>query len=131
MGLLLDTTFVYRLMALEGDLRGDEGGLYSRGREPVFASVVSLWEMRLKYQARHRSGRRKSPYDPEQVMRALYGLDIPILPLTPPEAVAPLAPPLVHRDPFDQLLLVQAGRRGLKLLTCDHLLIGHPFAASL
>jgi PIN domain nuclease of toxin-antitoxin system len=43
-------------------------------------------------------------------------------------AAAELAQPLAHKDPFDELLLVQAQEEGMCLLTRDTKLIGHPFA---
>ena len=42
----------------------------------------------------------------------------------------PLETPLPHRDPFDELLLVQAQEEGLRLLTHDRLLLGHPLVVS-
>ena len=50
--------------------------------------------------------------------------------MTPAHAARPLETPLPHRDPFDELLLVQAQEEGLKLLTRDRLLTGHPLAVS-
>ncbi len=38
--------------------------------------------------------------------------------------------PLDHKDPFDELLLVQAQEEDLKLLTADKMLVGHPLATS-
>ena len=35
---------------------------------------------------------------------------------------------LSYRDPFDELLLVQAQEEKLRLLTTDRRLIGHPLA---
>ena len=39
-----------------------------------------------------------------------------------------LKSPIPHKDPFDELLLVQAQEEGLKFLTADGQLIGHPLA---
>ena len=39
-------------------------------------------------------------------------------------------PPILHKDPFDELLLVQAQEEGLKLLTMDRQIIGHPLATT-
>ena len=33
--------------------------------------------------------------------------------------------PLIHRDPFDRLLVVQAAREGLRLLTSDRTLASY------
>ncbi len=51
-----------------------------------------------------------------------------IVPLTERHAASELQTPLSHRDPFDELLLVQAQEEDLKLLTADRQLIGHPLA---
>ena len=53
-----------------------------------------------------------------------------LLPLTARHAAALLSQPLGHKDPFDELLLVQAQEEGMHLLTRDAKLIGHPFAVS-
>ena len=92
----------------------------------IHVSAVSVWEMRLKFHARHRDGARKSRFDPKDVLAVLEDLAIPVLAMTPAHAAQPLETPLPHRDPFDELLLVQAQEEGLKLLTRDRLLIGHP-----
>lgn len=97
----------------------------------LFVSVVSIWEMRLKFHARHPSGARKSRFDPEDAVAALEEQDVTFLPLTIRHAARPLETPLDHRDPFDELLLVQAQEEGLKLLTVDRQLAGHPLALTL
>ena len=50
------------------------------------------------------------------------------LSLTTSHAARELDTPLNHRDPFDELLLIQAQEEGLKLLTTDRWIIGHPLA---
>ena len=96
----------------------------------IHASAVSIWEMRLKYHARHRSGERKSHLDPNDVLAVLETLAIPVLTMTPDHAARPLEAPIPHKDPFDELLLVQAQEEGLRLLTRDRLLLAHPLAIS-
>ena len=93
-------------------------------------SAVSIWEMRLKYHARHTSGERKSPFDPNEVVVTLEKQKAVFLPLTAGHAARELDTPLSHKDPFDELLLVQAQEEGLKLLTTDRWVIGHPLAIS-
>ena len=48
------------------------------------------------------------------------------LSLTARHAAAELVHPLKHKDPFDELLLVQAQEEGLRLLTRDSKLGYHP-----
>ena len=38
--------------------------------------------------------------------------------------------PIAHDDPFDELLLVQAQEEGLKLLTANREMIGHPLVVA-
>ena len=41
-------------------------------------------------------------------------------------AARQLETPISHNDPFDELLLIQAQEEGLKLLTADRQIVGHP-----
>ena len=92
----------------------------------LYVSAVSIWEMRLKFRALHPSGERKSPYDPNDVVAALEWQGVTFLTMTARHAACDLETPIPHKDPFDELLLVQAQEEGLKLLTDDRQLIGHP-----
>ena len=38
----------------------------------LYVSAVSIWEMRLKFNARHPSGERKSPFDPNHVLATCW-----------------------------------------------------------
>ncbi|MCE2540728.1 MAG: PIN domain nuclease, partial [Acidobacteria bacterium] len=71
---------------------------------------------------------RKSRFDPEDVVAALEQQDVTFLPMTMVHAVKRLDLAIPHRDPFDELLLVQAQAEGLRLLTVDRRLVGHPLA---
>ena len=130
MRLLLDTHWLYRMMPARNSLSAAERRFLASPEVRIHVSAVSIWEMRLKFYARHRSGERKSNFDPDSVLAALEALAIPLLPMTPAHAARPLEVPISHKDPFDELLLVQAQEENLKLLTADRLLAGHPLAVS-
>jgi PIN domain nuclease of toxin-antitoxin system len=68
--------------------------------------------------------------DPAAVVAFAAAIDWELLPLTPRHAAAELIHPLGHKDPFDELLLIQAQEEGMRLLTRDTKLIGHPFAVA-
>ena len=89
---------------------------------------MSIWEIRLKHNARHSSGAQNSRFSPEDVLEALEDQNITLLPMTMLHAVRALKTPLGHKDPFDKLLLVQTQEESLRLLTVDRDLIGHPLA---
>lgn len=128
MRILLDTSYLYRFMAEPAGFSGEEFRLFSALDTRIYVSAVSIWEMRLKYRARHASGARKSPFRPGDVLAALEGQEVTFLPLAIRHAARDLEPPLAHKDPFDEILLVQAQAENLKLLTADRLIVGHPLA---
>ena len=126
MRILLDTSYLFDLME-HGEFSGREQSFFDAHQVEPEASAVSIWEMRLKYQAMTR-GKRKSPHDPVGVVALLDDLSVPIHAMTAEHAKQPLTTPLPHRDPFDELLVVQAQVEGLKLLTVDRQLVKHPLA---
>jgi PIN domain nuclease of toxin-antitoxin system len=128
MSLLLDTYYVFAIAGVPGRLTGAEINFLAAYPDRFVISAVSLWEIRLKWNALHVSGDRKAPLDPSQVMRILSGQNVDFLAFSPAHAAAPLNQPISHGDPFDEILLVQAQVEGLKLLTRDARLLGHPHA---
>ena len=67
-------------------------------------------------------------FDPNAVLTVLEDQEVVFVPMTKRHAARALDVPLGHRDPFDELLLVQAQEEGLQLLTADRQLAGHPLA---
>ena len=130
MRVLLDTSYLYDFMEAPGKLREPERRFLAAREVRIYVSAVSIWEMRLKHSARHLSGARKSRFAPNDVVVALEDQDVTFLPMTIIHAMQALEPPLDHKDPFDELLLVQAQEEGLKLLTADRRLVGHPLVVA-
>ena len=130
MRVLLDTSYLYNFMDRPGKFIDPELRFLAGEEMQLYVSAVSIWEMRLKFNARHPSGARKSPFDPGDVLAALEGQEVTFLPMTMAHAAKALEPPLDHKDPFDELLLVQAQEEGLRLLTADRRLSRHPLAVT-
>ena len=130
MRILLDTSFIYDLMDAPGKFADFRRRILASGETLLYVSAVSIWEMRLKHNARHASGERKSRFDPNDVTPVLENQGVTFLPMTIRHAARALETPLGHRDPFDELLLVQAQEEGLRLLTVDRLLAGHPLTVA-
>lgn len=128
MKLLLDTHIAYWLAVERQALTGHEMAALTSIDHELAVSSVSVWELRLKWYSFHRSGARKGPGDPIPVLGALRRIGIEILPLDAETAATPLLVPLSHKDPFDELLLVQAQQGGARLFTRDRLLLTHPLA---
>ena len=89
----------------------------------VFLSVVSHWEIAIKYHL----GRLPLPAPPEifipeqRRLHKIYSLSLDERSI---EQVASLPP--VHRDPFDRILICQALAHGLTIVTLDHLFAQYP-----
>ncbi len=130
MRVLLDTTYLYRFMQATAALTESDRRFFAAGNLELHVSAVSVWEMRLKLNSRHASGERKGRFDPNDVIPVLENQGVTFLPLTMRHAARALETPFGRRDPFDELLLVQAQEEGLRLLTVDRLLTGHPLAVS-
>ena len=128
MRVLIDTTYLYALMTSRALFTTPEREFLKEHDAQIVVSAVSIWEMRLKCAKRHRSGGRKSPFDPQRVVEALRDQGISLLPLREDHAARALEVPLRHKDLFDELLLAQAQVEGLRLLTIDKLLVDHPLA---
>ena len=91
----------------------------------VYLSIVSLWEAIIKYQI----GKLPLPQAPEIYIPNLR-TQLDIASLSVDEAsVAQIAKlPLLHRDPFDRLLIGQALQHGLVLVTDDAAIRSYPTA---
>jgi PIN domain nuclease of toxin-antitoxin system len=129
--LLLDTHYVFGLAGSPGTLSRAEARFLNGYLEPFVVSAVSIWEVRLKWRALDHTGSPKGPASPTEVVSALMtDAIVEFLPLTPVHAVAELRTPLAHRDPFDELLIAQAQAEGMRLLSRDRKLIGHPLVVA-
>lgn len=126
MRILLDTSYVYALTTGRWDFSEMEKAILTDRNTQFYVSAVSIWEMRIKFNARNRSGRRKSEFNPEDVVRLLAEHGMIFLPMTPSHAACPLEVPIANKDPFDELLLVQAQQENLRFLTTDRMMFGHP-----
>lgn len=128
MRLLLDTHIALWLALDKALLRAGERALLDAEDAELSFSAVSIWELRLKWDSLHASGDRKGPAHPRQVLETLIDGGVPVLALTADHAAADLFHPLSHKDPFDELLLIQAQEEGMRLLTRDAKLAGHSLA---
>ena len=128
MRLLLDTHIAVWAALAPDALTDAERKRMSDADTQLVLSAVAIWELRLKWHSFHISGGRKGPINPAAVVAFAEAIAWELLPLTARHAAAELAQPLGHKDPFDELLLVQAQEEGMRLLTRDAKLVGHPFS---
>jgi len=89
----------------------------------VYLSVVSLWEIEVKYQL----GKLPLPHSPEYyipVQRKRHRISS--INLTEKDVAKLLLLPPIHRDPFDRMLVCQALAQGLKMMTLDETVRQYP-----
>lgn len=82
----------------------------------VYLSVVSLWEIIVKYQL----GKLQLPHSPETyIPEQREKHNIAIMILSEKDISELIQLPSIHRDPFDRMLICQALSRNLKIVTVD------------
>ena len=122
MRLLLDTNLLVWAMGSPERLSAALAAmLQDPANTPVF-SVASLWELVIKQGL----GKPDFRVEPALLRRALLDGGWQELPVQAHHALAVAALPLLHRDPFDRLLLAQASSDGLLLITADQQLAAYP-----
>lgn len=121
MNLLLDTHLVLWAAGDPDRLSREARQLLLDSANELYYSVASLWEIAIK----RTLGRSDFQVDPRRLWRMLPANGYRELPILGEHAVAVETLPLLHKDPFDRLLLAQARVEGLTLLTVDRPLAGY------
>jgi PIN domain nuclease of toxin-antitoxin system len=110
MRLLLDTNVLIRSIA--GALRPEMMDTLDDPANELFVSHVSLWEIAIKTGL----GKLRLPDDLDSQIEQLGLVE---LPLSRAHITAYRELPLLHRDPFDRMLVTQAKLEDLILVTGD------------
>ena len=127
MKLLLDTHIFIAFLNREMDrLPSRIGYVLSNNSPELYISAATLWEMAIK----SRLGKLDLGTTLENLPDAAKHGDIEILPIDEHHALASIEPEPSTRDPFDRLLLAQCLVEGMKLVTIDAALSGHPLSAT-
>src|SRR5580693_107560 len=93
----------------------------SPGNELLF-NAASLWEVAIK----RGLGREDFKVDARLLRRGLLDNGYSELPIISDHVVATESLPLIHKDPFDRVLVAQATVEGVTLLTTDSLVAQYP-----
>jgi PIN domain nuclease of toxin-antitoxin system len=83
--------------------------------EEIFFSTVSAWEMAIKVSVK----KLKFRGSVSDLIRRHCGSDFTLLPIGLEDVLAVESLPLIHRDPFDRLLVAQAQRKDLEIISTD------------
>jgi PIN domain nuclease of toxin-antitoxin system len=115
MNLLIDTHLILWAAGDPDRLSEEARQLLLDSANELYYSAASLWEVTIK----RTLGRSDFQVDPRRLWRMLPVNGYRELPIAGEHAIAVEALPLLHKDPFDRLLLAQARVEGLTLLTVD------------
>jgi PIN domain nuclease of toxin-antitoxin system len=123
MKLLLDTCTFLWILADAPELSPRARALFQDPENEAFLSAASAWEIGVKYSL----GRLALPQPPGRFVpaqRELHAIDS--LAIDEESVLQADRLPLLHRDPFDRLLVCQAIVHGLTILTPDPLVAAYP-----
>lgn len=117
MKLLLDTQ-IFLWLQIEPERLGPHLKAVEDTHNELLVSAASSWEIAIKYGR----GRLALPEPPERyVPRRIRDLSATRVPIDHEDALDVSHLPLVHNDPFDRMLVVQARAHGAHLLTADRI----------
>ena len=123
MNLLLDTHIFLWFISGDARLSSSLGQTIRNPGNDVYLSVVSIWEVIIK----HGLGKLPLPEPPEVYLPKQRTLHlIQSLPVDE-DSVSQLSKlPLLHRDPFDRMLICQALQYDLTIATVDSAIRAYP-----
>jgi PIN domain nuclease of toxin-antitoxin system len=113
--LLLDTQILLWAAGQPERLSTAARRLLNNPRHQLLFSAASFWEIAIKKSL----GRADFQVEPRVLRRGLRDNGYAELPVTSQHTVSIDSLPLLHKDPFDRLLLAQALIEGITLLTGD------------
>jgi PIN domain nuclease of toxin-antitoxin system len=120
--LLLDT-HVFLWLQTEPERLGGHLTLVEDRANTLLLSAASSWEIAIKFGL----GRLPLPEPPDRyVPTRMRAIGAEALPIEHSHALAVVALPALHRDPFDRLLIAQAEATGAALLTADPAVAQYP-----
>lgn len=122
MKLLVDTHLLLWAAGLPERLSSSARILLDDPDNELLFSAVSLWEIAIKRSL----GRDDFQVEPRVLRRGLLDNGWIELAITSTHVLAIEHLPLLHKDPFDRLLLAQASEEGIVLLTADERLAAYP-----
>jgi PIN domain nuclease of toxin-antitoxin system len=122
MKLLLDTHLLLWAAGQPERLSAAARNLIENADHQLLFSAASLWEVTIK----HALGRSDFRADPALLRRGLLDNGYQEIAISGAHAVAVGHLPPLHRDPFDRMLIAQAGTIGALLLTADPLIAQYP-----
>lgn len=121
MRLLLDTHVLIWAVAGPDWLNAETFDTLADPANEVLFSSVCIWEIAIKFAL----GRPEFTINPGEILAAALNTGFVELPVTAAIAARVATLPLIHRDPFDRLLVAQAMAEPAPLYTADRRLTAY------
>ena len=115
MKLLLDTHILLWAAGEPEKLSMSARGILTKDENSLFFSAASIWEIVIKLGL----GREDFKVDPYRLRKMLVVHGYTELPVTAEHALKVDSLPLLHKDPFDRIMIAQARAEGMMLLSRD------------
>jgi PIN domain nuclease of toxin-antitoxin system len=123
MNLLLDTVTILDSALAPKDISARARDLLLDPDNDIYVSTISFWEVAIKYSI----GKLALPESPEHFMPKIREkLGAEMLQLDEESALHVVRLPMIHRDPFDRILICQAMVNGMVFLTSDSRISQYP-----
>ena len=122
MKILLDTHIL--LWAAMGELPTIAEYYIENKANVLYFSSASIWEIVIK----NGLGHKDFIVDPAELYEGLLSAGYCELPITSHHTLLVSTLPQLHKDPFDRILMGQAMREGMPILTADKILTQYPCA---
>ena len=122
MRILLDTHILLWVLIEPSRIDRETRETLESGAEEVLFSAASIWEIAIK----SRLGRADFAIVPGEIARAARDSGFAELLIGSRAAALVAELPLLHRDPFDRLLVAQAITEGAALVTADSIFHQYP-----
>lgn len=122
MAYLLDTQAL--IWAFENDARLSDKArkVIANEENTVWVSIASLWEMAIKISI----GKLDLAFSLEQVIEKLEEEGIALLPIQPAHILQVRDLPMLHRDPFDRIIIAQACAEKIAAISSDDIFGSYP-----
>lgn len=115
MRLLLDSHVVLWLLTDDGRLSAGARTLIGAANAKCYVSAATWWELAI----RESRGVSRLPLPLTEIRTAALYAGVRELPVTASHALRIAELPLLHRDPFDRMLIAQAISEPMRLVTAD------------
>ena len=122
MNILFDTHILLGSAGVPGRLSKEARALIESSENTLYFSAASVWEIAIK----RGLGRMDFDADPRLLRRGLLDNGYRELRIDGTHAVALDQLPLIHKDPFDRILIAQSLVEGLTLVTSDEVVSRYP-----